>query len=109
MADTEKTLKTRILLSYDSEDAWKEVETFTPKAGEVIVVADNKSKAPKYFIVGDGQTLFVPEEGEPTLPKFYPFNPEEVNLSNYYTMAQTDTAIENAIDAAIYKVLNTAV
>lgn len=109
MADTEKTLKTRILLSYDKSENWESIPDFKPACGEVIVVADSEDNAPEYFVIGDGQTQLIAGEGEPTLPKFYPFNPEEVNLSNYYTITETDTAIKNAIDEAIYTVLNTPV
>ena len=106
MADTEKTLKTRILLSYDLAENWESIPEFTPERGEVIVVADSGTNTPEYFVVGDGQTQLIPGEDKPTLPKFYPFNPADVNLDNYYTMAQTNAAITTAINKAIGIALN---
>ena len=124
MADTEKTLKTRILLSYDSDDNWDNIVDFTPEKGELIVSSELLSSTegdtdkPIRFKIGDGGKKWA------ELPTFYPMNPAEyatktelqsIDLDNYYkktetyTQDQVNDAISEAIDTAIYNVLTTPI
>lgn len=115
---SEKTLTTRITLSYDTNANWSNLTDFIPKKGEVIVVETGDRKS-DYFVIGDGVTLLNDLKHYSNDQQFYnkgeiddKFNniqPPEVDLSNYYTQKETDDAIQNAINESIYTVLNTPV